>query len=450
MSRKLKINNFRGFVNQDFDLSRVNIFIGENSSGKSSFLKFLLALKQTIEEPEISNLILNGNLVDLGNFKESVFYHEEDRKIKFSFSFGEEMIDYYKYFFDHNDELFDIIKPFIESNTEIEFQLEKDLTDHSNIITNFHNEVLGNLSINIKENKSDTLLGESPKCDLVFKSIQDKELYILENLGYEAKGFLSIVASDDLRSRIKEKNYPPNLFYQLAYFLLNQNFLEFFLRNLNYLNPLDSKPQRIYFKKDAQSKYKENNLDKFANMVTNNTIDKKLLNEFSKILVNFGIVDNLKFSVSKNFPVAEIKVQIKDLLSNIYDVGYGVSLQIPLLFETFMSEKSYGNTFLIEQPEVHLHPKLQAKFIDSLLSMGANNKYIIETHSEHIIRMLQVLIKDKKYKLKSEDVKIYYFKRGHRSFDIEEFKILDNGQLNKTFPSGFYDNSYLLTKSLMF
>lgn len=450
MSRKLRINNFRGFVNQDFDLSRVNIFIGENSSGKSSFLKFLLALKQTIEEPEISNLILNGNLVDLGNFRESVFYHEEDRKIKFSFSFGEEMIDYYKYFFDHVDSLLDIIKPFIESNTEMEFQLEKDLTDHSNIITKFHNEYLGDLSINLKENKSETLLGESPKCDLIYKSFQEKKLYILEDLGYEPKGFLSIVTSDDLRVRIKEKDYPPNLFYEIAYFLLNQNFLEFFLRNLSYLNPLDSKPQRIYFKKDAQSKYKENNLDKFANMVTNNTIDKKLLSEFSKVLVNFGIVDNLKFSISKNFPVAEIKVKIKDLLSNIYDVGYGVSLQIPLLFETFISEKNYGNTFLIEQPEVHLHPKLQAKFIDSLLSMGVNNKYIIETHSEHIIRMLQVLVKEKKYKLKSEDIRIYYFKRGENSFDIEEFSILESGQLDKIFPSGFYDSSYILTKSLMF
>lgn len=450
MDHKVKINNFRGFVNQNFDLSRVNIFIGENSSGKSSFLKFLLALKQTIEEPEISNLILNGNLVDLGNFKESVYYHEEDRKIKFSFSFGEELIDYYKYFFDHDESIFDHVEPFSKVDTEVHFQLDNDLTNHSNIKTTFYNEVLGDLSIHIKENKADTLLGESPKCDVIFKRKENNELYVLEGLGYEAKGFLSIISSEDIRARIKEKGYFTNLFYELAYFLLNQNFLEFFLRNLNYLNPLDSKPQRIYFKKDAQSKYKENNLDKFANMVTSNVIDKKLFNEFSKVLVNFGIVDNLKFSVSKNFPVAEIKVQIKDLLSNIYDVGYGVSLQIPLLFETFMSEKGYGSTFLIEQPEVHLHPKLQAKFIDSLLSMGINNKYIIETHSEHIIRMLQVLVKDKKHKLKSEDIKIYYFKRGDKSFDIESFTILENGQLDKVFPTGFFDNSYLLTKSLMF
>lgn len=450
MSKKIGINNFRGFVNQNFDLSRVNIFIGENSSGKSSFLKFLLALKQTIEEPEISNLILNGDLVDLGNYKESVYYHEEERKIKFSFSFGEELIDYYKYFFDHEENISELIIEWNKSSTEVEFQLENDLSSHANIITKFHNNFLGDLSIIIKENKSETLLGEMPKCDLIFKRFKDNSLYTFENLGYETKGFLSIVSSEDLKLRLKDKDYSFDLFYEIAYFLLNQNLLEFFLRNLCYLNPLDSKPQRIYFKKDAQSKYKDNNLDKFANMVTNNTIDKKLLKEFSKVLVNFGIVDNLKFSVSKNFPVAEIKVQIKDLVSNIYDVGYGVSLQIPLLFETFMSEQSYGNTFLIEQPEVHLHPRLQAKFIDSLLGMGSRNSYIIETHSEHIIRMLQVLVKEKKHKLKPSDIRIYYFSRADKSFNIEEFKILENGQLDKSFPSGFYDNSYKLTKSLMF
>ena len=121
-----------------------------------------------------------------------------------------------------------------------------------------------------------------------------------------------------------------------------------------------------------------------------------------------------------------------------------------MLFETFLSEKAYGNTFLIEQPEVHLHPRLQAKFIDTLLGMGKNNSYVIETHSEHIVRMLQVLVKEKKHKIKPDDVKIYYFTRDSKEFKIETFSILENGHLDKVFPSGFFDNSYNLTKSLMF
>ncbi|MGO4710741.1 AAA family ATPase, partial [Chryseobacterium sp. 2TAF14] len=62
----LSINNFRSFKNQSFKFSRINILIGENSGGKSSLLKFLLSLKQTIESPYEVNLKLKGDYTDLG------------------------------------------------------------------------------------------------------------------------------------------------------------------------------------------------------------------------------------------------------------------------------------------------------------------------------------------------------------------------------------------------
>ncbi|MGB1038028.1 MAG: AAA family ATPase, partial [Bacteroidia bacterium] len=54
----LNLHNFRSFQNQKFNFSRINIFIGENSGGKSSLLKFLLSLKQTLESPNEFNLKL--------------------------------------------------------------------------------------------------------------------------------------------------------------------------------------------------------------------------------------------------------------------------------------------------------------------------------------------------------------------------------------------------------
>ncbi len=54
----LNIHNYRSFQNQNLKFSRINILIGENSGGKSSLLKFLLALKQTIDSPV--KLILNS------------------------------------------------------------------------------------------------------------------------------------------------------------------------------------------------------------------------------------------------------------------------------------------------------------------------------------------------------------------------------------------------------
>lgn len=128
-----------------------------------------------------------------------------------------------------------------------------------------------------------------------------------------------------------------------------------------------------------------------------------------------------------------------------------MSLQIPILFQALLSEHytKKGQTILIEQPEVHLHPSLQAKFIDTLLSIGSKNNYFIETHSEHIIRKLQVLIKNKKYGLNPEDVNIYYFKRSSSKFEITKHEILDNGKLTPVFPDGFFDTSYSLVKELL-
>ncbi|HXU28159.1 MAG TPA: AAA family ATPase, partial [Bacteroidia bacterium] len=91
---KIVIDNFRSFKDQEFNFSKVNILIGENSGGKSSFLKFILALKQTVLNKGV-NLKLNGDYVDLGNYYEVIHQHEVEKNLSFSFEFGKEYVDYY-------------------------------------------------------------------------------------------------------------------------------------------------------------------------------------------------------------------------------------------------------------------------------------------------------------------------------------------------------------------
>ena len=67
------------------------------------------------------------------------------------------------------------------------------------------------------------------------------------------------------------------------------------------------------------------------------------------------------------------------------DVGIGISQVLPVLVET---SASAGKILTMEQPEIHLHPALQAElgdvFVQSALG-GQNNRFILETHSEHLI-----------------------------------------------------------------
>jgi predicted ATPase len=461
---KFKLNNFRSYEDQSFNFERINILIGENSGGKSSLIKSLLALKQTIEYPEISNLILNGKYTDLGNFTETIRNHDINQNLKFTFSFKEDLPAYARYFIfedmdrikpERRNKVEGYIREALNYETTATFEISKNLDEHKAIKTIFENELLGKLEINFPENENDDddsqydLISRVKTCSLMYTSKKRDKTFKFEKIEFHKKGFMSFIEPSSLKRECEETE-DESLFYEIALFLINQNLIEFNLKNIKYLNPLSSNPKRIYLNKDAQSEYENSDLEKFTNLVTTNQISTGNLNKFNKILREYGIADGIKVNNSKKLPVSELRVKIKSLTSNIFDVGYGVSLQIPMIFEAFIAEQEGGSTFIIEQPEVHLHPKLQSKFIETLLKLGEKNNYIIETHSEHIVRMLQVIVKKNSFGVSNKATQILYFVRGDKSFEVSEHRLNKEGKMNTQFPSGFYDTSYNLTKELMF
>lgn len=79
---------------------------------------------------------------------------------------------------------------------------------------------------------------------------------------------------------------------------------------------------------------------------------------------------------------------------SILDVGYGVSQVLPIIFKCFSSR---GKIILIEQPELHLHPKLQANLADlfAISALFFDNTFILETHSENLMLRYQRRLRDK-------------------------------------------------------
>ena len=173
----LLLNNYKGFQKQKLNISKINILIGENSSGKSSLIKFLLALKQSTEKPndQEANLILSGKYIDLGNYQEAVYCHHIHKRITFKFTYGEQYHNFYLQFVS-------IIPPFIEENkekdkrarvpkkeylkniklfigknsckeTEVEFGLSKKLDSHNSIRTIFLNKSIGKISVTYPDEK---------------------------------------------------------------------------------------------------------------------------------------------------------------------------------------------------------------------------------------------------------------------------------------------------------
>ena len=137
------------------------------------------------------------------------------------------------------------------------------------------------------------------------------------------------------------------------------------------------------------------------------------------------------------FEVRLIDTRRKDHISvALPDVGFGVSQLLPFIVQSLVSEKQIIS---IEQPEVHVHPKLQAdlgNLLAEAIKEPRQNRFIIETHSEHLILRLQRLVY--KGEIKPEDVSVIYVSRGPEGAKAERLRLDDEGDFIDEWPNGFF------------
>ncbi len=128
-----------------------------------------------------------------------------------------------------------------------------------------------------------------------------------------------------------------------------------------------------------------------------------------------------------------------------YQVGFMVYAE-----DLSISVDSF-NSLYIEQPELHLHPKLQADYISILLKdiskFNNFNNVIMETHSEHILKKVQIEIA--KGNIDKNTVSVFYFDNDDGT-TAKEMRINNDGFFDEQWPKGFFDESYKLTKQLLF
>ena len=116
---------------------------------------------------------------------------------------------------------------------------------------------------------------------------------------------------------------------------------------------------------------------------------------------------------------------------NLIDVGYGVSQVLPVIAELFRPDGP--PMFLFQQPEVHLHPSAQAA-LGSLFCETATTgrQVIVETHSDYILDRILLDIRDKRTELKAEEVSILYFEREDQDVSIHSIRIDAEGKVLDT------------------
>lgn len=128
------------------------------------------------------------------------------------------------------------------------------------------------------------------------------------------------------------------------------------------------------------------------------------------------------------------------------NVGFGLTQLFPIIVSLLAARS--GDVLLIENPEVHLHPRAQ-QAIGILLSEAASSgvQIILETHSDHVLNGVRLAVKQKK--LPASDVKVHFFSHhpGQASLPVSP-AMDDDGRLD-SWPEGFFDQFDFALAELM-
>ncbi len=131
------------------------------------------------------------------------------------------------------------------------------------------------------------------------------------------------------------------------------------------------------------------------------------------------------------------------LSANIREVGFGLAQMLPVVVQAVLTQP--GNTLIIEQPELHLHPRAQADLTDLFIAMSHRGlRFLIETHSEHMLLRLRrriaetaagLIARQQPEHLVSDSLIAYFVDRTDGSSTAERITIDHLGKMSS--PPGF-------------
>ncbi len=140
---------------------------------------------------------------------------------------------------------------------------------------------------------------------------------------------------------------------------------------------------------------------------------KSQLVEFGKSSGLFQSIKIKKLGQSSGAPF-QLQFKVRGPICNITDIGYGVSQILPILIHILNSDTSKSPSrplrfSLLQQPEIHLHPKAQAEFSSLLTKLASKEDrlFIVETHSDYMLDRARIEIR--KGTIRPEDVSLIYF-----------------------------------------
>jgi predicted ATPase len=156
-----------------------------------------------------------------------------------------------------------------------------------------------------------------------------------------------------------------------------------------------------------------------------------------------GVADKIESKDSAQFGhQLHVCMSQRNKSHDMTQVGVGVSQVLPIIVAGLLAEAD--TTLIIEQPELHLHPKVQSRLADFFLSLTLLGKQcLVETHSEHIINRIRLRIAEgSKSSPWQEATKVYFVEKKESCSSFREVSINEYGAI-QDWPKGFFEEGLL-------
>lgn len=470
MLTEISLSKFKSFPILDgLAIKPLTILCGANSGGKTSIMKSLLLLKQSYDNLSSTNeATLNGPYVINGLMKDVLYKGKSDsftirNKFKIAHVNGNRMVVMSKQDIPTAKELGKItglsrfkVSYFI---LDVSCTIMKGIVSRAwdtNYIDKYkisviphslNGEVMSGADFGVELNYSpggkgnyyDVILSNFPcvnsdmvtnttlqRCTCYFNGMRLTNLYC------------------DNPEHIKLSDFLNNI-YSIFRIVANQ------YSGIIYLGPLRENPQRQYI--ISKNYATPNSTGADAPFLIAKYMDRKVREELYPPIHESDIVNrvlpekgNLIEAVKawmQYFGLGDIRIknnggalQIDVNGSNIVDVGFGVSQTFPIIAEGLSLD--YEQTFLLEQPEIHLHPRMQMNMADFLITLAnTNHTIIVETHSDHVInRIVRRALESKGDEL-LDKISIYFVENDIDGSRVSEVKIDHIGGV-KDCPKDFF------------
>lgn len=408
MLRQMRLQNFKSWADTGaIRFAPITAFFGTNSSGKTSLLQALMLMKQTAESTDRSRVLHLGDersYVDLGTVYDVIYEHTMPGTMTFDMSWG-------------------MNKPLRIANPEssgtlftihgMDFQVVLGTDQDGLYVEQFANQF---------RSKDQSFRFGMHRVQANDNGSKQRSKYELIGEGYELKRNRG--RPWELPAPVKFYGFPDqaNAYYQNTGFLGELSLaLEEFLHGVYYLGPLREYPHRIYVwaGEQPQDVGRRGELaipallaaDRQGLKISPGPKRRKIsvTERVAQWLRELGLIHSFAVRpIAENRKEYEVRVKQSATSAEVAltDVGFGVSQILPVLALCYYAPE--GSTLILEQPEIHLHPAVQAGladvFVDAIKTRGV--QIVVESHSEHLLRRLQRRIAEEQ--LPVDDAALYF------------------------------------------